>query len=173
MADQHAILDDVAFISFKEEESHLQLYTCMQNANDFGTLLKEKLKRSKKTSHDTVKKKQRLRAYLNSKIHDIADCLKVSVVTDIDNDHLLTVRHNNACFVYFAAMTAEFNHVACWLRVPLLSDGKINANANPQIFFWVLHRSYAQELEALGDLKSGVDMEKLKRVLDLTSIESS
>jgi hypothetical protein len=40
----------------------------------------------------------------------------------------------------------------------------------PEIFFWVLHRSYAQDLEGLGE--DGVDIEKFKKTLKFSeSIE--
>ena len=80
-------------------------------------------------------------------------------------------------FVYFGAMTAELIHVACWLRVPRIqSTDTLTGNPKvvvdtlnrPKIFFWVLHTSYAQELEALGEANEGVNMEAIKQHLDLT-----
>jgi hypothetical protein len=45
---------------------------------------------------------------------------------------------------------------------------------SPKIFFWVLHTSYAQELEALGEANEGLNVITVKKHLDLTDgIEST
>jgi hypothetical protein len=57
-------------------------------------------------------------------------------------------------------MTSQLVHVACWLRLQI-SGLKIDYTAAPKIFFWVLHESYAQEIEALSELET---MEKSNMV---------
>ena len=156
------ILDEVAYFALKETDEHLQLYTCMPNAetNGFNQGLQER------TDHNT-KTKTTLRRYLHARLPDIVKLLDLTLVTDIDDDHLLTVKRNNAYFVYFGGMTKEYIHVVCWLRVPR-QDNKIvfDLSTKPQIFFWLLHSSYAQELEALGAFE-GLDMLSFKKQLDL------
>jgi hypothetical protein len=59
------------------------------------------------------------------------------------------------------------------LRIPIGNDKQIDQTKHPNIFFWVLHGSYAQELDALGSIE-GVDMEKMKTLLTFPeSIEYS
>ena len=169
MADADAIADEVAYIGLKEGEKHLQLYASVQEDN-FDKKVTEKLQRKKPTSFDTDKKKKKLRQYLEQKVPDIARILKLIVVTDFKTDHLLTVKQENACFVYFGAITQEeLIHVACWLRIPMTKEKVIDTTPPPQILFWVLHTSYAQELEALGELE-GLKPEEIRQSLDLTSI---
>ena len=170
------ILDDVSYIGLTETDEHLKLYTCMQNAVEFRKSVLQKLKRSKRTNHANEIKKSKMRAYLMYKVPEIVRCLNLTLVTNVLEDHLLTVRRDDAWFVYFGAMTAEFIHVACWLRVPRKNDGNINENdgIHPKTFFWVLHTSYAQELEALGEANEGIDVDTVKKHLDLTDgIEST
>lgn len=148
-----AVKDEVAYIGLKETDSHLQLYKCMMNTKDFQEPLNTKLTRLKTGTHDNVAgNKVALREYLKPILSNIAEHFGFTVVTDIDKDHLMTVQGKDALFVYFGAMTAKLIHVACWLQIPK-SNGKIDQATNPKIFFWVLHTSYAQELEALGDLE--------------------
>ena len=173
----HEILDDVSYMGLKDVEDHLQLYTCMHNSKAFKTAVLQKLKRNRREDHIRHIKKNSLRGHLIGTVPAIAACLNLTVVTNFQTDHLLTVRQKEAWFVYFGAMTAELIHVACWLRVPRMqsTDGltgrpKVvvdNLNS-PKIFFWVLHTSYAQELEALGEANEGVNMEAIKQHLDLT-----
>lgn len=173
-AQAHEMLDDVSYMGLREEEDHLQLYTCMETAFQFQISMREKLQRPKRKNHDTEITRSKLRGYLHYKVNEIAKSLNLIPVTNVAKDHLLTVRQKDAWFVYFGAMTAELIHVACWLRVPLKTDGSVNELINPKIFFWVLHTSYAQELEALGDLKTGLDMTTVKQHLILTTgIEST
>ena len=164
----HEILDDVSYMGLKDVEDHLQLYTCMQNSKAFKTAVLQKLKRNRREDHSRHIKKNSLRGHLIGTVPAIAECLNLTVVTNFQTDHLLTVRQKDAWFVYFGAMTTELIHVACWLRVPLNTDGSVNESINPKIFFWVLHTSYAQELEALGEANEGVNMEAIKQRLDLT-----
>ena len=169
----HEVLDDVSYMGLKDVEDHLQLYTCMQNSKAFKTAVLQKLKRNRREDHIRHIKKNSLRGHLIGTVPAIAACLNLTVVTNFQTDHLLTVRQKDAWFVYFGAMTAELIHVACWLRVPLTNDGHTDESKPPKIFFWVLHTSYAQELEELGDLKDGLDMVETKKYLDLTTgIES-
>jgi hypothetical protein len=162
------IQDEVAYIGLKEREHHLQLYASTQE-KDFHDQVRQKLQRKKPTSFDADKKKTKLRQYLQDKVPAIAASLKLTVVTDFETDHLLTVKRESTCFVYFGAMTQEeLIHVACWLRIPM-TEGKVIDTVHPQILFWVLHMSYAQELEALGELE-GLSEEDIKISLDLTSI---
>lgn len=168
MADADAIADEVAYIGLKEGQKHLQLYASVQEDN-FDKEVTEKLQRKKPTSFDTDKKRKKLRQYLQDKVPAIAKHLKLIVVTDFETDHLLTVRHENACSVYFGAITEEeLIHVACWLRIPMKQTTLIDT-PHPKILFWVLHTSYAQELEALGDLE-GLNPEEIRKSLDLVSI---
>ena len=169
MADADAIADEVAYIGLKEGEHHLQLYASVQE-NGFDAKVRVKLERKKTSSHATEKKKEKLRQYLEQKVPDIARILKLIVVTDFKTDHLLTVKQENACFVYFGAITQEeLIHVACWLRIPTTQENVIDTSKQAQILFWVLHTSYAQELEALGELE-GLQPAEISKSLDLTSI---
>jgi hypothetical protein len=163
------IQDEVAYIGLKERDTHLQLYASTQE-KEFDTKVREKLQRKKPTSFETDKKKNKLRQYLQDKVPAIATSLKLTVVTDFKTDHLLTMKHENACSVYFGAMTQEeLIHVACWLRIPMTEGKVIDTAKHPQILFWVLHMSYAQELEALGELEGVLEAE-IRDSLDLTSI---
>ena len=170
------VRDDVAYIGLKEEYDHVLLYPCMQDQtkDDFNATLHEKLERQKRPSHaQEIAKNPNLRKYLLGKVQLIETELHLTMVTDFERDHLLTVNQQNALFVYFGAMTKALIHVACWLRIPKAA-GKFDGNALPQMFFWVLHTSYAQELEALGDLKKGLTMDSVKQFLDLSEgIEST
>lgn len=158
------IRDEVAYIGLKEGDLHLQLYASIME-QDFNAKVDEKLKRKKTISFDTDQMKQKLRQYLEEKVSAIATLLKLIVVTDFKTDHLLTVQQANACFVYFGAITEhELIHVACWLKIPM-KEKEIDIATTPQIFFWVLHMSYAQELEALGDLEEGINVEQAKELL--------
>ena len=168
MADADAIADEVAYIGLKERADHLQLYASVQE-NGFDAKVRAKLERTKTSSHAIEKKKEKLRQYLEQKVPDIARILKLIVVTDFETDHLLTVQHENACSVYFGAITEEeLIHVACWLRIPMKQTTLIDT-PHPKILFWVLHTSYAQELEALGELE-GLKPEEIRESLDLASI---
>ena len=174
MGDVDVIQDDVDYTSMKEGDDHVNLYACMLDARDFNKAVDEKLQRDKRTTHDTDRPKSKLRIYLSKHVPKIAEALNFTVVTDFQTDHLLTVKHKakNVIFVYFGAMNKELIHVACWLRIERNADNKIDENHKPNIFFWVLHMSYAQELQALGSSAEGVVMADLKQCLTLTeSIE--
>ena len=169
-----AILDDVAYIGLKNRGEYLRLYKCMENAAAFETILHEKLARSKTSTHEVKPNtKNKLREYLKIKTEALAKLFNYTIVTDFENDHLLTVAYQGKYFVYFGAMTATLIHVACWLLIPR-RDGHIDltSESKPKIVFWVLHTSYAQELEALSDLEmtpnanGGED----HPVLDLTDV---
>jgi len=172
MADtQHAIQDEVAYIGLKNRGEHLRLYTCMQHAELFENSLYKKLARTKTPNHaDKPNTKNELRKYLQDKVQLLANEFKYTVVTDFENDHLLRVFHDDKCFVYFGAMTKNLIHVACWLLIPM-HDGEIDIHAKPKIVFWVLHASYAQELEALSDLEMiTTKIGEEHKVLDLTDV---
>jgi hypothetical protein len=162
---QPTVQDDVAYIGLKEMDSHLQLYKCILDPKDFHEALFIKLNRKKTSTHDEIThNKQALRKYLKLKLDNITQNFGITLVTDIDHDHLLTVQDKDALFVYFGAMTAKLIHVACWLRIPKV-DKKIDESKNPKIFFWVLHTAYAQELEALGDFEdTGKDNSAYKKI---------
>ena len=171
-ADNHELKDGVAYIGWKETNTIVQLYkwTDIEAIKDFDQKLMRKLKRPKRTEHDDdTMSKPKMREYLQDRVPSIAQSLNLTLVTDFARDHLLTVKRDDAYFVYFGAMTKDYIHVACWLRVPLKHNTIDNAEA-PKIFFWVLHTSYAQELEALGDLvgEGKIDMINLRRLLDLS-----
>ena len=158
------IQDEVAYIGLKEGDLHLQLYANIQEKG-FDAKVREKLERKKTNSFDTDQMKPKLRQYLEEKVPAIATLLKLIVVTDFKTDHLLTVQQGNAWFVYFGAITQhELIHVACWLKIPMKTK-EIDTATTPQIFFWVLHMSYAQELEALGDLEEGMDVGQANKLL--------
>ena len=160
--------DAVAYIGLREEETHLHLYKCMANPKKFEGPLNAKLNRAKTADHDVaVANRPKLRAHLKKIVDEIASSLDFTVVTNFDTDHLLTVQQNDACFVYFGAMTDKLIHVACWLRIPLANKTIVHGDS-PKIFFWVLHTSYAQELEALGDLTGEMDVTELRKLLDLS-----
>ena len=174
MGDDDVIRDDVDYTAMKEEDDHVHLYACMLNAAEFKQALDQKLKRGKRTSHDSEMSKQKLREYLTAHVPKIAAALNFTVVTDFKRDHLLTVKgkKTNVIFVYFGAMNEQLIYVACWLRIERQADKQIDKDHKPNIFFWVLHMSYAQELQALGDTTEGIVMEKLKNCIELTeSIE--
>ncbi len=161
-ATRMAVVDDnVAYIGLKDAGSHLQLYKCMIKHRGFEDGLQNKLARAKQSNHDeNVHKKQNLREYLKQKLPKLEAYFGFTLVTDIENDHLLTVRVNDGYFVYFGAMTSQLVHVACWLRLQI-SEPNIDYTKAPKIFFWVLHESYAQEIEALSELET---MEKSNMV---------
>ena len=166
------IKDGVAYIGWKETSTLLHLYKWKDDAaiENFNRLLREKLIQPKSSSHDADRiKKTMSREYLKSKVPPIVELLNLKLVTDFDEDHLLRVKRKNAHFVYFGAMTKEYIHVACWLRIPL-NNKTIDYVSEPKLFFWVLHTSYAQELEALGDLagEGNIDVNALRDLLDLT-----
>jgi hypothetical protein len=168
----NAIKDGVAYIGWKESGPIMHLYKWKDEVaiEDFQAELHKKLERKTRNQHavDTTKKAV-LRAYLNERVPPIAALLDITVVTDFKNDHLLTVKTHSAYFVYFGAMTKHFVHVACWLRIPL-KNRAIDTIDKPKIFFWVLHISYAQELEALGDYtKPGIDMKQVRKLLDVSN----
>jgi len=172
-----AVQDEVAYIALKEEHDHCLLYACMQNDQTtkvFNDALQRKLGLPKSNKHaEDTKKKSVLRAYLNRIVPAIAEQLHLTMVTDLRTDHLLTVKEETEWFVYFGAMTKTLIHVACWLQIPLDEHRQCVVSESPKIFFWVLHTSYAQELEALGDLKKGLTMTEVHNVLDLAEgIES-
>jgi len=173
MAHESIVTDQVAYISLKEEENGIQMYICMKNSNKFSEVLQQTLS-DNTTSHKTKIDAQDLKKYLQENVVDIANLLEVTVVTDFEKDTLLTVEDDTACFVYFGAMTKSLVHVAFWLRIPI-HDAAIDEIAKPNIFFWVLHTSYAQELEALGDATGqGLDVHECKQCLELKdSIEYS
>ena len=174
MGDVDVIQDDVDYTSMKEDDDNVHLYACMLDATEFNKAVDEKLQRDKRTTHATDRTKPKLRTYLSKHVPKIAKALNFTVVTDFQTDHLLTVKHKDpkVIFVYFGAMNKELIHVACWLRIERNADNKIDENHNPNIFFWVLHMSYAQELQALGSSAEGVVMADLKKCLTLTeSIE--
>ena len=174
MGDDDVIRDDVDYTAMKEEDEHVHLYACMLNAVEFKQALDEKLKRGKRTSHDKEMSKQKLRKYLTDHVPKIAVVLNFTVVTDFERDHLLTVKgkKTNVIFVYFGAMNEQLIYVACWLRITRKADKEIEKNHKPNMFFWVLHMSYAQELQALGGSTDGIVMEPLKNCIELTeSIE--
>jgi hypothetical protein len=167
----HAIQDEVAYIGLKNRGDHLRLHKCMEHAELFGNFLYEKLARTKTPNHDEKPNtKVELRKYLQEKVELLANEFKYTVVTDFAKDHLLRVFHQDKCFVYFGAMTENLIHVACWLLIPM-HDGKIDKQAKPHIVFWVLHASYAQELEALSELELiTTDQGEQHAVLDLTDV---
>ena len=167
--DNH-LQDAVAYIGWKETNELLRLYKWKEDKSiqDFNEKLHIKLSRSQRSHPEQdITKKTNLRKYLNERVPPIVDFLKLTLVTNFDEDHLLTVRQTNAYFVYFGAMTKEYIHVACWLRIPL-ENKTIAHGDSPKIFFWVLHTSYAQELEALGDLTGEMDVTALRKLLDLS-----
>jgi hypothetical protein len=172
MARVDAIKDGVAYIGWKESGPIMHLYKWKDESaiDDFQEQLHKKLERRRRNQHDEdTTKKAVLRAYLNERVPPIATLLDITVVTDFKNDHLLTVKTHSAYFVYFGAMTKHFVHVACWLRIPL-KHGAIDNIDKPKIFFWVLHISYAQELEALGDYtKPGINMRQVRELLDVSN----
>ncbi len=178
MADvDHAILDDVAYIGLKNRGEYLRLYKCMENAADFETTLRAKLARSQTPKHaEQPNTKKKLREYLKTKTEALAKLFRYTIVTDFDNDHLLTVVDQGKYFVYFGAMTAALIHVACWLLIPM-PDGHIDLTpeSKPKIVFWVLHTSYAQELEALSDLEITPNANGAEEhvVLDLTDVQEN
>ena len=173
MQEVHAVKEEVAYIGWKEKGDIMQLYTWRHEPaiQEFQAALHQKLERTRRKNPDAeadIKKKRKLREYLVKRVPLIAAELHVTVVTDFDKDHLLTVKANGAYFVYFGAMTKGYVHVACWLRIPL-KHGTIDETCNPKIFFWVLHISYTQELEALGEIsKPGIDMKAVLRLLDVS-----
>jgi hypothetical protein len=174
MQEVHAVKEEVAYIGWKEKGDIMQLYTWRHEPaiQEFQAALHQKLERTRRKNPDAetdIKKKRKLREYLVKRVPLIAAELHVTVVTDFDKDHLLTVKANGAYFVYFGAMTKGYVHVACWLRIPLKYE-TIDEEVHPKIFFWVLHTSYAQELEALGDIskQGNIDMLKVRPLLDLT-----
>jgi hypothetical protein len=172
MQDVNAVKEAVAYIGWKEKGNIMQLYTWRNEVaiQDFQAVLHAKLERTRRKNPDAdIKKKRVLREYLVKRVPPIAAALHVTVVTDFDKDLLLTVKAKEAYFVYFGAMTNHYVHVACWLRIPLKYK-TIDEVAHPKIFFWVLHTSYAQELEALGDISrvGNIDMDKVRPLLDLT-----
>ena len=177
---QAQVRDGVAFIGLREGADHLQLYTCMMHPKKFENVLNGKLNQAKTSTHDAAQQNRpKLREYLKKTVDNIASQFNLTVVTDVVNDHLLTVKQDDAYFVYFGAMTENLIHVACWLRIAK-TGGKNDFAKSPKLFFWVLHTSYAQELEALGDLEQHPkntedDVKKgTGVVLDLTDgIESS
>ena len=174
MAHESIVTDQVAYISLKEEENGIQMYICMKYSNtQFSEVLQQTLS-GDTTSHKTKIDAQELKKYLQENVVKIAKLLEVTVVTDFEKDMLLTVEDDTACFVYFGAMTKSLVHVAFWLRIPI-QEKIIDENAKPNIFFWVLHTSYAQELEALGDATGqGLDLNECKQCLELKdSIEYS
>ena len=171
-ADNHELKDGVAYIGWKETNTIVQLYKWTDKAaiQDFDQKLMRKLKRPKRTEHDEdTMSKPKMREYLQDRVPSIAQSLNLTLVTDFARDHLLTVKRDQAYFVYFGAMTKDYIHVACWLRVPLRHNTIDNVEA-PKIFFWVLHTSYAQELEALGDLvgENKIEINNLRKLLDLS-----
>jgi hypothetical protein len=173
MADVAAIQDDVGYSGLLEKDDNVLIFPCMQKAAEFEKVLENKLKRIKRRDHDTDIKKRRLRAYLKRIVPPIAQEFQLDVVTDFDKDHLLTVKTGSFIFVYFGAMNKQLIFVACWLRIPVGNNKQIDETKRPSIFFWVLHGSYAQELDALGSIE-GVDMENMKTLLTFPeSIEYS
>jgi hypothetical protein len=148
------VQDQVSYIGLKDAGTHLQLYKCMTNYKAFEDALNAKLNRTKTAKHDNISNnKKELRTYLSTKVAALAQYLDFILVTDFDKDHLLTVPLQDVFFVYFGAMTKNLVHVACWLRLQK-TNGKVDYAKPPKIFFWVLHTSYAQELEELSTLES-------------------
>ena len=148
------VQDQVSYIGLKDAGTHLQLYKCMTNYKAFEDALTGKLNRTKTAKHDNISNnKKELRDYLRTKVAALAQHLDFTLVTDFAKDHLLTVPLQDAFFVYFGAMTKNLVHVACWLRLQK-TNSKVDYAKPPKIFFWVLHTSYAQELEELSTLES-------------------
>ena len=148
-----AVEDNVAYIGLKDAGTHLQLYKCMKKHQEFEKGLHAKLGRAKQINHDENRNDKRiLRDYLKTKLPRLQEYFGFTLVTDIEKDHLLTVRLNDGYFVYFGAMTTQLVHVACWLRLQIST--KIDYSTPPKIFFWVLHESYAQEIEALSEVEA-------------------
>jgi hypothetical protein len=160
--------DHIEYTGLIEKDKHLYLYPCLRNAAKFNELLNRKLSRAKKTSHDTDKTKKKLRAYLKTRASKIAETFRLTVVTDFEKDHLLTVKDEKAgcIYVYFGAMNVDMIFAACWLRIQIV-DKEYAESPLPKFFFWVLNMSYAQELEVLGDL-NGVVISNLDKVLDFS-----
>ncbi len=91
--------DNVAYIGLKDAGTHLQLYKCMSKHRAFENGLHAKLARARQTNHDeNVNKKQTLRDYLKHKLPKLETYFGFTLVTDIEKDHLLTVRVNDGYF---------------------------------------------------------------------------
>jgi hypothetical protein len=167
MAD--VLQDAVEFTTIKEEKNNVVLYQCMKDAKKFMHKIDLKLKRGKKSTHDSLIKQKALRPYLTDLVPKIADVMKFTVVTDFGKDHLLTVTQDDAkfTFVYFGAMNEELTYVACWLRIPLGLDKKPKTveEQRPNIFFWVVHSQYTQALEGLGEAE-GVHLHELEKIVN-------
>ncbi len=103
---------------------------------------------------------------------DIETILDFTIVTNFGSDPLLTLKDDNFMYVYFGAMTKLLISVACWLRIPMKDKVIDGTKENkPEIFFWVLHTSYAQDLEGLGP-EDGVVIDTFKNTLKFSeSIE--
>ena len=172
MEDGH-VHDEVAYLAFKEVDLHVGLFECMSAADEFNKDLTEKLERATRSSiNDKGNKRQLLRAYLIEKKQYIETILDFTIVTNFRSDPLLTLKDKHFMYVYFGAMTNLLISVACWLRIPMLNKQiDMDKEKKPEIFFWVLHTSYAQDLEALGP-KDGVDLHAFKDTLEFSqSIE--
>ena len=172
MADIH-VPEQVAYLAFNEGEGpHVHLFECMCPGDQFNNDLKEKLDTAKKSSIiDKGKSRPLLRAYLIEKKAGIESILNFTIVTNFRSDPLLTLKDGHFMYVYFGAMTKLLISVACWLRIPMKDKVIDRTEENkPEIFFWVLHRSYAQDLEGLGE--DGVEIDKFKKTLTFSeSIE--
>jgi hypothetical protein len=166
MGDTASVKSDVAYIAMREDHNTFHLYTCMQNAKVFNEILDAKLARATKV--DAPLTKAKLRNYLTTIVPDIVELLNVTLVTDLQKDHLLTSKNDKYYYVYFGAMSKTLIHVACWLRIPRGKDKQIDESVKPKLFFWMLHQSYAQELQTLGDMSNEIDAEALKKKLDLS-----
>jgi hypothetical protein len=157
MGDVH-VKDEVAYLAFKEAEEHVHLFECMCKADQFNMDLNEKLERVKRSGNQITKKS--LRVYLQERKKAIEKILDFTIVTDFNADHLLTLpdAKSNFMYVYFGAMTKLLISVACWLRIPMIGKKiDMSTEKKPEIFFWVLHRSYAQDLEGLGEGDIAID----------------
>ena len=164
MADVDAIEDGFHLSGMREQDSYVQLYPCMKNADEFYMDLNTRLERHKTAAH--AKKKRKLSEYLSGFVPKIAKVMSFTVVTQFLTDHLLTVKKTGSqfIFVYFGAMTKDSTYVACWLRIQLGTDRQIIKDQKPYIFFWALHSSYTQELEGLGD-SEGIDFAALEELV--------
>ncbi len=166
MGDTASASNDVAYIAMTEDDNTFHLYTCMQNATAFNDTLDEKLERGTKVG--AVSTKARLRTYLSTIVPEIVRLLNVTLVTDLQHDHLLTSKTDSYYYVYFGAMSKTMIHVACWLRIPRDKEKQIDTSQKPKLFFWTLHQSYAQELETLGDMYGQIDAVEIKKILDFS-----
>ena len=163
-------MDPMTFIGLKQEhDGKLQFYACMADG-EFASVIEQKMENTSTARGKDNAMVANVRNYLLEKVPLIAAQLKLKVVTDLQTDRLLTIRQASSSyvFVYFGAVTADWIHVACWLRIELDGDIISKSRKSPaKLFFWMMGRSYTQPAEALSKLV-GTSSGELANLLDLT-----